>query len=62
MSPLRNWDFPTPSLASECAPPLGTKGGGGLHSPSGEGLGGSQFQRLEKKLTTLPTLCLRVKN
>jgi hypothetical protein len=26
MSPRRNWDSPTPSLASECAPPPGTKG------------------------------------
>ncbi len=29
MSPRRNWDFPTPSLTSECAPPPRTKGGGG---------------------------------
>ncbi len=29
--------------------------GGGGHSPAGEGLGESQFQRLEKKLSTLPT-------
>ncbi len=29
MSPRRNWDSPIPSLASECAPPPGTKGGGG---------------------------------
>jgi hypothetical protein len=28
MSPRRNWDSPTPSLASECAPTPGTKGGG----------------------------------
>ena len=35
-------------------PELG--GGGGAHSPAGEGLGESQFQRLEKKLSTLPTL------
>jgi hypothetical protein len=52
MSPRRNWDSPTPSLASECAPPPGTKGG--AHSPAGEGLGESQFRRLEKKLSTLP--------
>ncbi len=31
------------------------KGGGG-HSPAGEGLGESQFRRLEKKLSTLSTL------
>jgi hypothetical protein len=29
----------------------------GAHSPGGEGLGKSQFQRLEKKLSTLPILC-----
>jgi hypothetical protein len=28
MSPRRNWDFPTPSVASECAPPPEPKGGG----------------------------------
>jgi hypothetical protein len=50
---------PTPSLASECAPPPRTgMGGGGLaHSPAGEGLGEFQFRRLEKKLSTLLTLC-----
>ncbi len=32
---------------------------GGGHSPGGEGVGGGefQFQRQEKKLTTLSTLC-----
>jgi hypothetical protein len=49
MSPRRNWDSSTPSLASEFAPPHGTKGGTGAHSPAGEGLGESQFRRLEKK-------------
>jgi hypothetical protein len=29
---------------------------GGPHSPAGEGLGEPQFRRLEKKLSTLPTL------
>jgi hypothetical protein len=53
MSPRRNWDSPTPSLASECDPPPGT-GGGGAHSPAGEGVGESQFRRLEKSLA----LCL----
>ncbi len=28
MSPRWNWDSPTPPLASECAPPPGTKGEG----------------------------------
>ncbi len=46
---------PNPSLASDCAPPPRT-GGGGAHSPAGEGLGESQFRRLEKKLSILPTL------
>jgi hypothetical protein len=49
MFPRRNWDSPTPSLASECAPPPGTKGEG-AHSPAGEGLGERQFRRLEKSL------------
>jgi hypothetical protein len=51
--PRRNWDSPTPSLASECAPPPRTKGGG-AHSLAGEGLGEPQFRRLEKSLA----LCL----
>ncbi len=54
MSPRRNWDSPTPSLASECAPPHGTL----AHSPAGEGLGESLFRRLEKNPSTLPTLWL----
>jgi hypothetical protein len=59
MSPRWNWDSPNPSLASQCAPPPGT-----FHphpSRAGEGLGESQFQRLEKKLIALclvPTLWL----
>jgi hypothetical protein len=32
MSPRRNWNSPTPSLVIECAPPSGTKGGGGEHT------------------------------
>jgi hypothetical protein len=34
MSRRRNWDSPNPSPASECAPPLRPKGGGG-HTPHG---------------------------
>ncbi len=37
--------------------PPGTKGRG-AYSPAGEGEGESQFRRLEKKLSTLPTLWL----
>jgi hypothetical protein len=44
-------------IYSECAPPPGTKGGS-AHSPAGEGLGESQFRRLDKKLSILPTLWL----
>jgi hypothetical protein len=32
----------------------------GAPSPTGEGLGESQFRRLEKKLSTLPTLWVNV--
>jgi hypothetical protein len=53
MSPRRNWDSPNPSLASECASTPGNKGGG-HNSLAGEGLGESQFPRLEKTLA----LCL----
>ncbi len=43
--PRQNWDSPTPSLASECALLPEPKGGGGK-----EGLGESQFRRVEKSL------------
>ncbi len=56
MFPRWNWDSPTPLAASECALPPGPKGGG-THSPAAQGVGESQFLRLEKKLSTLPTLC-----
>jgi hypothetical protein len=47
--------LPTPlSPASVPLPP--EPGGGGAHSPAGDGLGESQFRRLEKKLGTQPTL------
>jgi hypothetical protein len=55
MSPRRNLDSPTLSLASDCAPPPeSNRKGGGARSPGGEGVGESQFQRLEKSLA----LCL----
>jgi hypothetical protein len=50
LSPRRNWDFPTHSLASECAPLSPEPKGGGQ---AREGLGESQFRRLEKKLSTV---------
>jgi len=55
MSPRQYWDSPTPSLATEGATYPGTKGR--AFSPASEGLGKSQFRRLEKKFSTLPTLC-----
>jgi hypothetical protein len=57
--PSSEWDTPTPSPASECAPPEPKGGGGGAHTPAVEGVGESQFRRLEKKLRTLPTLWVK---
>jgi hypothetical protein len=54
-SPRPNRDSPTPSPASECAPSPNKKRGG-THSPACKGVGESQFGRLEKKLSTLPTV------
>ncbi len=58
VSPRQNWDPPTPlpqaSVTSELPP---ESKGGGTHSPAGEGVGESQFRRLEKMLSTLPTVC-----
>ncbi len=45
-----------PPLSPASVPLPPEPGGGGAHSPAGEGLGESQFRRLEKKLSTLPTL------
>jgi hypothetical protein len=46
-----------PTRQRVCPSPRNQRGGGGLHLPAGEGLGESQFRRLEKMLSTLPTLC-----
>ncbi len=51
---------PPPSPASEWAPLPRNQRRGGAHSPAGEGVGESQFRRLEKRLSTLPALCLCV--
>ncbi len=57
----RQWNWaPTPSPASECAPPA-PEPKGGTHSLAGEGVGESQFRRLEEKLIILPTLCFEVR-
>jgi hypothetical protein len=54
---------PPPPLSPASVPlPPEPKGAGvGALSPAGEGLGESQFRRLEKKLCTLPTLCCQCK-
>ncbi len=57
MSSRRSWDSPTPLSRQRVCPSPRTKGGGGAHSPAGEGVGEFQFRRLKKKLSTLPTLC-----
>jgi hypothetical protein len=44
---------PPLSPASVPLPPEPKVGGGGAHSPAGEGLGESQFRRLEKKSLAL---------
>jgi hypothetical protein len=46
-----------PPLVRIGIPPPGTKGRGGILACAREGLGESQFRRLEEKLGTLPTLC-----
>jgi hypothetical protein len=57
MSPRRNWDTPTPSLARECGPPPRT-GGGGANSPAGEGVGESQLNSDDwSKILALCLLC-----
>ncbi len=53
MSPRQNWDSPTSTL-SPASVPLPPEPRGGTDSPAGEGLGESQFRRLEKCLS----LCL----
>ncbi len=51
MSPRRNWDLSHPLSRKRVPPPPNQ--GGGAHSPAGEGMGESQFGRLEKQLSTL---------
>ncbi len=61
MSPRRNWD--SPGVPPPLSPPsvtLPSEPKGGAHAPAGEGLGKSQFRRLEKKLSTLPTLWFKI--
>ncbi len=56
LSPRRHRDSPNPSLASECAPPPGTKGEG-AHSPEGEGFGGPNSDDCIEKSLALCLLC-----
>jgi hypothetical protein len=51
--------LPTTFSPASMSPPPPPEPGGRAHSPAGEGLGESQFRRLEKRLSTLPTLCYR---
>jgi hypothetical protein len=46
-----------PTSLSQASVPLPAEPGGGGKLARGEGLGESQFRRIEKKLRTLPTLC-----
>ncbi len=48
---VRSSELGPPSPADECVPKEG-----GTHSSGGEGVGGSQFGRREKKPSTLSTL------
>ncbi len=57
MSPRRNCNSPTPSLASHCAPLPGTGGWGGGILACGWGVGGVPIPKTGEKLSTLPTLC-----
>jgi hypothetical protein len=57
MSPRRNWDPPTPSPASDCAPPPRTGGGGGAHSPAEVRGWGSPNSDDWRKILALCLLC-----
>jgi hypothetical protein len=61
MSPRWNWDSsPHSPHKRVCPPPPPEKmGGDDKHSPVCEGVGKSQFRRLERKLNTLRLLCGR---
>ncbi len=54
--------LPTQPLSRQrvCLPPE-PGGGGGAHSPAGDGLGEFQVRRLEKKLSTLDYSVVRAK-
>jgi hypothetical protein len=58
--PLVGFGTSHPLSRQRVCPSPGTNGWG-AHSPGSEGLGESQFRRLEKRLSTLPTLCVPVK-
>ncbi len=58
LSPRPNWD-PHPRARKRVCPPTEPKGGG-THSPVGEGVGGSQFGRVEKKPSTLVYLLYKI--
>ncbi len=49
---------PSPPLPQASVPTPNQRRGGGEHSPAGKEVGESQIRKLEKKLSTLSTLCL----
>jgi hypothetical protein len=54
LSPHRNWDYPIfLSLSRKRVCPSPPEPKGGTHPPAGDGVGESQFRRLQKKLSTL---------
>ncbi len=54
--PSSELGLPQPLSRKRVCPLTGPKGGGGAHTPTAKGVGEFQFWRLEKKLSTLPTL------
>ncbi len=56
LCPLVGFGKPQPLSRMRVCPSPPEPKVGGAHSPASEGVGESQFRRLEKKLSTLPTL------
>ncbi len=54
------WTPPTPLPQARVTSPPDQRVGGGAHAPAAKGVGESQFRRLEKKLSTLPTLWVAI--
>ncbi len=56
--PSSELGLPQPLSRKRVCPPPEPKGGG-AHSPAAKGVGESRFRWLEKKLSTLPTVCIK---